>query len=96
MRPRAPTELTATERRVAELTASGLTNRQVAKVAFVAPKTVDNVLGRVYRKLGISSRARLGALMAAAAAEAAIGTRPTEVPVGVAADHDRPPAPRGP
>jgi len=61
---RAPDELTATERRVAELAASGLTNREVASKAFMSPKTVQANLARVYRKLGISSRAELGARMA--------------------------------
>ena len=60
---RAPEELTATERRVAELAASGLTNREVAGKAFISPKTVQANLARVYRKLGISSRAELGARM---------------------------------
>lgn len=64
LRPAAPMELTQTELRIAELAASGMTNRLIAKAAFVAPKTVDNVLGRVYRKLGIASRAELGATMA--------------------------------
>jgi DNA-binding CsgD family transcriptional regulator len=64
LRPRAPGELTQTERRVAELAANGMTNQQVAAAAFLSPKTVDNVLGRVYRKLGIASRAQLGAFMA--------------------------------
>jgi DNA-binding CsgD family transcriptional regulator len=63
LRPRAPEGLTPTERRVAELAAAGLTNRQVADAAFLSPKTVGNVLGRVYRKLGIGSRAELGARM---------------------------------
>jgi DNA-binding CsgD family transcriptional regulator len=57
-------ELTAGERRIAELAASGLTNKQVAEQAFVSPKTVEANLARVYRKLGISSRAELGAQMA--------------------------------
>jgi DNA-binding CsgD family transcriptional regulator len=56
-------ELTAGERRVAELAARGLTNREVAAELFVSPKTVDANLSRVYRKLGISSRAELGARM---------------------------------
>ena len=60
---RAPTELTATERRVAELAASGLTTREVAAAAFLSPKTVEANLARVYRKLGIRSRAELGARM---------------------------------
>jgi DNA-binding CsgD family transcriptional regulator len=61
LRQHAPGELTATERRVAELAASGLTNREVAKAAFMSPKTVEANLARVYRKLGIRSRAELGA-----------------------------------
>jgi DNA-binding NarL/FixJ family response regulator len=48
---------------VAELAARGLSSRQIAEQAFLAPKTVGNVLGRVYEKLGIHSRAELGALM---------------------------------
>ncbi len=65
LRRRDPHELTATERRIAELTASGLTNREVAQAAFVSPKTVEANLARVYRKLGISSRAELGARIGA-------------------------------
>ncbi|NUT56529.1 MAG: helix-turn-helix transcriptional regulator, partial [Thermoleophilia bacterium] len=53
-----------TERRIATLAASGLTNREVAGLAFVSPKTVEANLARVYRKLGIRSRAELGAAMA--------------------------------
>jgi DNA-binding NarL/FixJ family response regulator len=64
LRHRAPDELSATERRIAELTASGMTNRQVAEAAFVSPKTVEANLARVYQKLGIRSRAELGARMA--------------------------------
>jgi len=60
-RRRAPDELTPTERLVAELTATGLTNREVAKAAFMSTKTVEANLARVYRKLGIRSRAELGA-----------------------------------
>jgi DNA-binding CsgD family transcriptional regulator len=55
--------LTAAERRVAELAASGLTNREVAAALFVSPKTVDTNLTRVYRKLGIHTRAQLGRRM---------------------------------
>jgi DNA-binding NarL/FixJ family response regulator len=40
------------------------TNRQIANAAFLSPKTVDNVLDRVYRKLDIASRAQLGAILA--------------------------------
>jgi DNA-binding CsgD family transcriptional regulator len=64
LRPGAPGELTASELRVAELAAAGLTNREVAAAAFMSPKTVEANLARVYRKLGIRSRAELGAHMA--------------------------------
>jgi hypothetical protein len=39
--------------------ATGLTNREVAKAAFVSTKTVEANLARAYRKLGIRSRAEL-------------------------------------
>ena len=64
LRPPAPLELTATEERVAVLAASGHTNRQVATALFLSPRTVEANLARVYRKLGVSSRAELGAVMA--------------------------------
>jgi DNA-binding CsgD family transcriptional regulator len=63
LRPPAPLALTATEERVAALAAAGRTNRQVAKELFLSPKTVEANLARIYRKLGISSRAELGAAM---------------------------------
>jgi DNA-binding CsgD family transcriptional regulator len=63
-RRRAPDELTATELRVAELAATGLTNREIAQTAFMSEKTVEAHVARVYRKLGIRSRAELGAQMA--------------------------------
>ncbi len=56
---RAPSGLTATEERIATLAAEGLTNRAIAERAFVSVSTVEANLKRVYRKLGISSRARL-------------------------------------
>jgi DNA-binding NarL/FixJ family response regulator len=55
--------LTPSERQVAELAASGLTNRDVAAKLFVSPKTVEANLAQVYRKLGIRSRAELGRVM---------------------------------
>jgi len=48
--------LTASELRIAEMAASGLSNQQVAEALFVTSKTVENHLGRVYQKLGIHSR----------------------------------------
>ena len=57
-RRRAPDELTATELRVAELAAAGMTNREVAQVTYMSAKTVEAHLASVYRKLGIRSRAQ--------------------------------------
>jgi ATP/maltotriose-dependent transcriptional regulator MalT len=56
--------LTASERRVAELAATGMTNREVASTLFISPKTVEANLARAYRKLDIRSRAELGRRMA--------------------------------
>jgi DNA-binding NarL/FixJ family response regulator len=55
--------LTSTEQRVAELAASGMTNRDVAAAMFISPKTVEANLSRIYHKLGIRSRAELGQRM---------------------------------
>jgi DNA-binding CsgD family transcriptional regulator len=55
----ATTELTASERRVAELVAGGATNREVAAALYVSVKTVEGTLSRVYRKLGVRSRTGL-------------------------------------
>jgi len=62
--PAADLRLTPSERRVAELAATGMTNREVAGALFISPKTVEANLARVYRKLGIHSRAELGQRMA--------------------------------
>lgn len=51
--------LTATEERIARLAADGLSNRTIAGQTFVSVKTVESNLKRVYRKLGIGSRAQL-------------------------------------
>jgi ATP/maltotriose-dependent transcriptional regulator MalT len=56
-------ELTASEQRVAELAATGITNREMAAALFVSPKTVEANLSRIYRKLNIRSRAELGRIM---------------------------------
>jgi DNA-binding CsgD family transcriptional regulator len=61
--------LTAAEERAAVLAAGGLTNREVAAELFVSPKTVEATLSRVYRKLGIRSRAELGGWLAAREAD---------------------------
>jgi len=57
--------LTPTEETIARMAASGLTNREIADRAFLSPKTVEVNLTRVYRKLGVRSRAALGDRFAA-------------------------------
>jgi DNA-binding CsgD family transcriptional regulator len=58
---RAPSrgELTQSERRIAALVAEGRTNREVAEALFLTEHTVETALTRVYRKLGVRSRAEL-------------------------------------
>jgi DNA-binding CsgD family transcriptional regulator len=51
--------LTPTERRVASLVAEGRSNREVAAALFVAPRTVEWNLSKIYAKLGVRSRAEL-------------------------------------
>jgi DNA-binding NarL/FixJ family response regulator len=48
--------LTASERRVVDLAATGETNRDIAQALYVTPKTVEVHLSNAYRKLGIRSR----------------------------------------
>jgi DNA-binding CsgD family transcriptional regulator len=64
LRPPGPHDLSATEQRVARLAATGKTNRQIAGVLFISPKTVEANLARAYRKLGITSRVQLNAALA--------------------------------
>jgi DNA-binding CsgD family transcriptional regulator len=67
-RPRTPLRLgaetlTASERRVAQMAAHELSNKEIAQALFVTVKTVELHLSSVYRKLGIGSRKELaGAL----------------------------------
>jgi len=70
--------LTPTERRVAELVAAGGTYREVADALFISPKTVQWNLSKIYRKLGIRSRAQLPSSLAAARDD---GSTPAGPPV---------------
>ncbi|GJF11587.1 transcriptional regulator [Mycolicibacterium cyprinidarum] len=56
-------QLTPSEQRVAEMAASGATNKDIAAAMFISTKTVEHNLTKVYRKLGIGSRAELGRRM---------------------------------
>ncbi|MFG2619450.1 AAA family ATPase [Streptomyces sp. NPDC048507] len=54
--------LTAAERRVTALAAVGHSNREIGRKLFITKSTVEQHLTRVYRKLGVRSRAELGDL----------------------------------
>jgi ATP/maltotriose-dependent transcriptional regulator MalT len=51
--------LTASERRVTQLAASGASNPEIAQALFVTRGTIESHLHVAYRKLGISSRKQL-------------------------------------
>jgi len=51
--------LTDAERRVAQLAAGGLRNKEIATALFLSVGTVEAHLSRVYRKLGVRSRTEL-------------------------------------
>ena len=56
---RSGAELTATERRVADLIAAGATNRDAAAALFVSVRTIETHVAAIYRKLGVRTRAEL-------------------------------------
>ena len=55
-------DLTPMERKVAELVAQGLSNKDVAAQCWVSPRTVAFHLRNVFTKLGIASRTQLAQL----------------------------------
>jgi DNA-binding CsgD family transcriptional regulator/tetratricopeptide (TPR) repeat protein len=52
-------DLTPQEQRIAELVATGASNRDVASQLFVSPKTVEYHLRKVFQKCGVASRVEL-------------------------------------
>ena len=61
--------LSAQERRVADLAASGKTNKEIAAQLRLSPRTVDSHLAKAFRKLGISRRAALSQALLEQASE---------------------------
>ncbi|TLS47537.1 hypothetical protein FE633_03280 [Streptomyces montanus] len=55
--------LTDTEQAIARLVAAGMTNRQTAQQMSLSPHTVNFHLRNIYRKLDISSRVKLAAIV---------------------------------
>jgi len=64
----APVVLTTREMEIARLAADGLSSRELATRLGISIRTVDNHLGNVYDKLGVTTRAELPSVL---------GTRPT-------------------
>ncbi|MGZ6855267.1 MAG: helix-turn-helix domain-containing protein [Mycobacteriaceae bacterium] len=56
--------LTPQELRVALAAGQGRTNREIATTFYLSPKTVEYHLGKVYTKLGITSRGQLARVVA--------------------------------
>lgn len=54
--------LSPREREVARLVALGHTNRAIAEVLFLSPRTVEQHVAKVLRKLGLTSRAEVASL----------------------------------
>jgi DNA-binding CsgD family transcriptional regulator len=53
--------LSAQELQIAKLAAEGLSNREIGERLYLSPRTVGSHLYRIFRKLGIASRAQLSA-----------------------------------
>jgi DNA-binding CsgD family transcriptional regulator/predicted negative regulator of RcsB-dependent stress response len=56
--------LTASERRIAELAADGLTNREIAQTLFITARTVEGHLTNVFNKLDVRARTELPTALA--------------------------------
>jgi DNA-binding CsgD family transcriptional regulator len=56
-------ELSPIELTVAEMAAAGQSNKEIAAVLFISPKTVESHLSSSYRKLGITRRTQLHAAL---------------------------------
>lgn len=63
--PAGSTPLTRQEARIARLAAAGHSNKQIAATLNLTVRTIEFHLSGVYRKLGISGRRELGAMLAA-------------------------------
>ena len=58
--------LSSREREIAELVAAGQRNREIADSLFLSVRTVEGHLARTFRKLEVSTRTQLAALVSAA------------------------------
>ena len=56
--------LTEREQEIVRLVAGGATNREIAQVLFLSPKTIERHVSNVFKKLGVRNRAELAARVA--------------------------------
>ena len=66
--PEARDQLTGQELQIAQLAATGLSNREIGQRLYLSHRTIGTHLYRVFPKLGITSRTELGAALASGAA----------------------------
>jgi DNA-binding CsgD family transcriptional regulator len=66
--PEARDQLTAQELQIAQLAATGLSNREIGQRLYLSHRTISTHLYRVFPKLGITSRAELSGALASGAA----------------------------
>ena len=68
--PDARDQLTPQELQIAQLAASGLSNREIGQKLYLSHRTVGSHLYRIFPKLGISSRSELGSVLSGSALSA--------------------------
>jgi DNA-binding CsgD family transcriptional regulator len=59
----AVSDLSPQELQIAQLAASGLSNRQIGEQLFLSPRTIGSHLYRIFPKLGVTSRVQLAAVL---------------------------------
>ena len=74
--------LTGREREIALQAAAGRTNREIGEALGISARTVEWNLGRVYRKLGVSSRGDLAAPLVATPWAFRPSARQADRPIG--------------
>ena len=67
--PETVLSLTPHEWRIATMVSEGMRNSEVAAQLYISPRTVEYHLGKVFRKLGVTSRAELAGAMLSARLE---------------------------
>ena len=72
--------LTPQQLEIAQLTAQGLTNKQIGERLFLSHRTVATHLYQLYPKLGITSRAALSDALATSAPQPEAAAPPDQLP----------------